>query len=121
MTEKKPPRELQGFDPTKTYFAAYCAANIDGSVDLGSSESLEGVFETEAEAIDCLKGLNEAYPSLCGYVYELRPTRRVWRGEIRISSVEKVFKPRVDWRKDRYHFKFDPEKHEPNPVDHDDD
>jgi hypothetical protein len=34
-----------------------------------------------------LRGVNESYPTLEGYVYHCVPVARVWRGKIRVSKL----------------------------------
>lgn len=108
-------QELEGYDPTKTYWIAVVCNYLDGSTSI-NGESIEGIFETEEEATLRAEQTNDAYPTLEVYVYELRPLKRVWRGDVRISPVPKRFvrKPTGD---ERYWPHFDPEKATQNAVD----
>ena len=85
---------LQGQDPTRPFFMAISVGNLDGSIDDIGGEGVEGLFNTEAEAVAVLKDLNESYPSLDGYVFHVVPVKRVWRGRIKVTPVPKAFTPK---------------------------
>lgn len=92
MTEKakveKP--SLQGMDPTKPFYLAVTVINTDDSIcdfNAGGGEGVEAASEIEAEAVAALMELNEAYPTIVGYVYHCVPVKKIWRGKARVTSL----------------------------------
>jgi len=84
---------LQGRDPTQAFYMALSAGYLDGSLDEIGGQGCEGLFESEAEAIETLVDLNQSYPTLEGYVYHCVPIKRIWRGDTRVGPVPKMFSP----------------------------
>jgi len=84
-------RELKkrpaGEDPLKPFYVAMSVTNLDGSICGFSGEGVEGCYETEAEAVASLEGLNEDYPTIEGYVYYCVPIRKIWRGPVRSTAI----------------------------------
>lgn len=85
---------LEG-DPTEPFYLALSIGEIDGSIGDLSGEGVEGIFPTQEEAADVLKELNEAYPTLEGFVYLCTPVAKVWRGKVRVDRLAAKTKPKV--------------------------
>lgn len=92
MADKVQKLGIPGEDPAVPFYLAVSIGNLDGSLD--HIEGTEGIFETEAQAVECLSGLNEEYPNLEGWVYHCIPVQRVWRGKIRVTPVSARKAPR---------------------------
>lgn len=98
MSEKKfvEKPSLNGMDPTQQFWLAISVGNLDGSLaDLGG-EGVEGLFESETEAVAELVSLNDQYPTLEGYVFHCVPVKRIWRGKTRVDPAPKKFPPQPD-------------------------
>jgi len=86
VSEENTKPSLMGIDPTKPFYLAVVSGNEDGSVD--RPEGVEACCATEVEAVIKLKEVNEAYPTLDGYVFYCVPVKKVWRGKTRVTSLK---------------------------------
>ncbi len=84
MTDK-----LRGIDPKKPFYMAATITNLDRSLEVPEGDDCLGAFETEPEAIDAARTVNEKYPTLEGYVYHCVPVKRIWRGKVKVTSLNK--------------------------------
>ena len=71
-------------DIRKPFYMAKMVSEIDFS---WGTDSHDGVFATEAEAVEHLRGLCDEHSGSDGLVYRVTPLKRVWRGRIRVDSV----------------------------------
>ena len=78
--------ELRGLDPRKPFFMALSVGNLDGSIDEPSSEGCEALTDTEDEAIEAAKDVNDSYPTLEVWIYKCVPVAKVWRGKTRVDK-----------------------------------
>ena len=88
MTRKKKAEDepnLRGQDPTKAFFMVVSVNLNDGSTEV--REGVEGICETEQEAIEIGRGLNSEYAEMECYVYRCVPVSRIWRGKTRVTKL----------------------------------
>jgi hypothetical protein len=90
MDDKKDKNPLRGIDPKKPfYMAVTIGCHNDGSIEIPECDDSLGAFGTESEAIDAAKIVNEEYPTLEGYVFYCVPVKRIWRGKVKVTSLNK--------------------------------
>lgn len=78
--------ELRGQDPRKTFYMALSVGNLDGSIDEPHAEGCEAITDTEEEAIEAAKDVNDSYPTLEVWVYKCVPVAKIWRGKTRVDK-----------------------------------
>lgn len=77
---------MSGLDPRKPMFLCAMIDRRDETLS-GRMECVEGIFSTEAEAIECGKNICDEHPGCDFFVYRLQPIKRVWRGKIRVETL----------------------------------
>lgn len=102
MSDKPKKVSLRGLDPTQAFYLAVSVTELDGSVtdfNAGGGEGVEAACLSEAEAVQALKDLNDAYPTIEGYVFHCVPVKKIWRGTVKVSPIKKRTITEGDQRK----------------------